>query len=245
MPSTDLSNCLKNGVVYATAVYQEFLHHMASGNKGVESVEECEPGEEPNTFSTNESKGKIRDIAGWVVSEEIKSCISYISHNKCSKSPEVAQEVINQQNIKDILNQLKCSKDEALQQTKHPESLEHITLYDKGAKTYVTDATFEFFVLLASTTVPHLTEEKFNKYKQDTISQAYNEVQNSNHLKINFQYLIDSSLKHSMCMEYDEYHIAEQVVTCPNQMEELPGSHDFNTDIMTSNATFSNYTGWE
>ena len=126
-------------------MYAEMVKRQADGTRDKYFNDLSQFEEDPVHYTTNEAKGKLRDLSGWVISQEIKVCISYVSLHKCSKSPKVTEEVEEKRKMKAILDQLKGNKDEMLDGSKYPESLEHITLYDRGGKTCVTDAVFEFF----------------------------------------------------------------------------------------------------
>jgi hypothetical protein len=139
-------------VGYARAVYAEFLNRKADDPRKAFFKDHTQFEEGPVNCTTKEAQGKTRDISGWVICEEIKACISYVNPHKCSKSSKVVNEVEKSRKIKVILDQLnlKSNKDKVLDTSKYPETLEHITLYDKGGKTYVTDAVFEFFIKVSS-----------------------------------------------------------------------------------------------
>jgi hypothetical protein len=140
---------LKNGK-NARAVYAEFIHRKADDPRKAYFNDPTQFKEGPVHSMTKEAQGKIRDIGGWVINEEIKACISYVTRHKCSRSTNVVREIENPRNIKVILDKLKNSKQQVLETSKCPETLEHITLYDKGGKTYVTDAVFYFFIKVSA-----------------------------------------------------------------------------------------------
>ena len=76
-------------------------------------------------FTTKEAKGKVRDIGGWVIHEEMKACTSYISQHKCSKSPKVVKALAERRKMKAILQQMKGCKDDGMETSKCPELLQH------------------------------------------------------------------------------------------------------------------------
>ena len=67
--------------------------------------------------TTKEASGKVRDISGWVIHEEIKSCISYVSQHKCSKSQKVVKEVADKRKMKAMLDQMKRCEDDVLEKS--------------------------------------------------------------------------------------------------------------------------------
>jgi len=170
----------KVAVVYCRAAYAEFLNRKATGKRNVSFDEPSHFEQGPVHFVTKEARGKIRDLSGWVISEERKACMSYISRHKCSKSNKVLKEVEVQRKIKSTLDKLiKGQKYEILDGSKYPESLEHTTLYDRGGKTYVTYAVFEFFVEVSSLASHHFSDKYFHALKQNALSVAYSQMQSN------------------------------------------------------------------
>ena len=132
----------KAAIVYARALYAEFVKQQAANTRNDYFNDPMQFEEGPVQSTTKEASGKVRDISGWVIHEEIKSCISYVSQHKCSKSQKVVKEVADKRKMKAMLDQMKGCKDDVLEKSNYPESLEHIALYDKGGKTYVPDVVF-------------------------------------------------------------------------------------------------------
>lgn len=81
----------KAAVVYSRAVYAEFLNRQAKDSRNAYFNDPSLFEQGPVQYTTKEAQGKIRDLSGWVISEEIKACISYVNHHKCSKSTKVAK----------------------------------------------------------------------------------------------------------------------------------------------------------
>ena len=205
----------KAAVVYARAVYAEFTHRKADDPRKAYFNDPTQFKEGPVHSTTKEAQGKIRDIGGWVISEEIKACISYVNRHKCSRSTNVVREIEKTRKIKVILDKLKNSKQQVLETSKCPETLEHITLYDKGGKTYVTDAVFDFFIKVSAIASEQLSEKNIHAFKQNTLSVAYDHLSNSVTLKESFRDLVytaasgdnatnnmvvDTAVDHSSCL---------------------------------------------
>lgn len=126
----------KATMVYARAVYAEFIKRQA-GNKRENYFNDSTQFEVcPVHSTTKEAKGKVRDIGGWVIHEEMKACTSYISQHKCSKSPKVAKALAERRKMKAILEQMKGCKDDVMETSKCPESLQHIALYARVHSMY-------------------------------------------------------------------------------------------------------------
>ena len=142
--------------------------------------------EGPVQSTTKEASGKVRDISGWVIHEEIKSCISYVSQHKCSKSQKVVKEVADKRKMKAMLDQMKGCKDDVLEKSNYPESLEHIALYDKGGKTYVPDVVFEFFMNVSSVASELLSNKNIHAFKQDALSVVYTKIKSNVELQESF-----------------------------------------------------------
>ena len=124
----------KAAVVYARAVYAEFLKQKAEDPRKAYLNDPTQFNEGPVHGTTVEAQGELRDIAGWVINEEIKACIAYVNQYKCSKSSKVADQVERNRRMKAVLNELKTTKIGILDGSKYPEMLEHDILYDKGAR---------------------------------------------------------------------------------------------------------------
>jgi hypothetical protein len=184
----------KAAVVYCISVYAEFLNRKAEVKRNSFLNDPDNFQQAPVLFSTKEGRGKIRDLSGWVISEEIKGCISYINRYKCSKSGKVVKEVEDKRKMKAILDGLKASKDEVLDKSKYPETLEHITLYDRGGKTYVPDNVFDFFIEVSSLATQHFSEKNFHVYKQDAILVAHCKMQKNVSLQESFQSLVNAAI---------------------------------------------------
>ena len=179
--------------------------------------------------TTNEGQGKLRDI--WVISEEIKACISYVNHNKYSKSPKVAGQVERNRKIKAILNQLKMNKIDELKKSKYPDTLEHAILYDNGGKTYVPDAVFELFLELSSLTSTVLSQRNIHAFKNNVLSIAYTQILNNVELKKSFQILIQNKvLNHETNSANNDSYCHEDALICAgdsdyiNEVEDGPAS---------------------
>ena len=114
----------KAAVVYARAVYAEFLKRKAEDPRKAYLNDPTQFNEGPVHCTTVEAQGKLRDIAGWVISEEIKACMAYVNRYKCSKSSKVADQVERNRRIKAVLNELKTTKIDVLDGSKYPEMLE-------------------------------------------------------------------------------------------------------------------------
>ena len=69
----------KAAIVFGRVTYVTYIHHQAKVSEemffNVYSV-----------LNTSEANGKVRDISGWVISEETKSCIAYINSHKGTNS---------------------------------------------------------------------------------------------------------------------------------------------------------------
>ena len=126
-----------------------------------------------------------------MISEEIKACIAYVNHYKCSKSSKVADQVERNRTIKAVLNELKTTKINVLDGSKYPEMLEHAILYDKGGKTYVTDAVFEFFLQLSLLASTLLSNRNIHAFKKNVLSNAYTQILKQ---KKSFQLLIKNKI---------------------------------------------------
>ena len=214
----------KAAVVYARAVYAEFLNRKADDPRKAyfNSPTEIEKGSVHSM--TKEAQGKIRDICGWVISEEIKACITYINHHKSSKSAKVANKVEKNRKIEVILDQFKLNKDDALHTSKYPETLEHITLYDEGGKTYVTDETFDFFIKVTSLASELFSEKNIHAYKQNVLLVAYSHLLNNAALKENFCSLVHNAVDCKLPVRRIEilvmtFHIAK---TCLRVQKHMP-----------------------
>lgn len=60
--------------------------------------------------------------------------------------------------VKRLLDSISQNQEETVENTNHPETLEHILTYDKGAKTHISDAVCHFFIDLASHSVVTFSE---------------------------------------------------------------------------------------
>ena len=221
----------KAAVVYARAVYAEFLKQKAEGPRKAYLNDTTQFKEGPVHCTTNEGQGKLRDIAGWVISEEIKACISYVNRNKCSKSPKVVNQVERNRKIKAILNQLKMNKIDVLKKSKYPDTLEHAILYDKGGKTYVPDAVFEFFLVLSSLASTVLSQRNIHVFKNNVLSVAYTQILNNVELQKSFQILIQNKVSNNETNSANnESYSHEDALTCAgdsdytNEVEDAPAS---------------------
>ena len=67
---------------------------------------------------------------------------------------------------------MKENKEILLETTKYPQSMEHIERYDKGSKSYVKDAFFEFLLGAGSLASSLFSEKTFHKFKHNSIKEA-------------------------------------------------------------------------
>jgi len=67
---------------------------------------------------TKESQEKIRDLGGWVLSEEMKACISYINSRKGSTSKTVMEKVEKKRKEKKVLDSMTQKQEETVMNTK-------------------------------------------------------------------------------------------------------------------------------
>ena len=194
----------KAAVVYARPVYAEFLKQKAEDPRKAYLNDPTQFNEGPVHCTTVEAQGELRDIAGWVISEEIKACIAYVNQYKCSKSSKVADQVERNRRMKAVLNELKTTKIDILDGSKYPEMLEHAILYDKEGKTYVTDAVFEFFLQLSSLASTLLSNRNIHAFTKNVLSNAYTQILNNVKLKRPFQLLIENKIGNNDSNSGDE-----------------------------------------
>lgn len=180
----------KVAVVFARATYEVFTHQQAKPSKEQFFNGSSNFKEGPVEFLTNEAKGKIRDIGGWVISEEAKSCIAYINSHKGSKITSVMEKLDQIKEVKKLIDSMTQNQEETVANTKYPETLEHILNYDRGAKTHISDVVFEFFIDLGSGSTAIFSENNLHRYKENALSVAYSTVKNNLVLQRKFQDLI-------------------------------------------------------
>ena len=189
----------KAAIVYARALYAEFVKQQAANTRNDYFNDPMQFEEGPVQSTTKEASGKVRDISGWVIHEEIKSCISYVSQHKCSKSQKVVKEVAAKRKMKAMLDQMKGCKDDVLEKSNYPESLEHIALYDKGGKTYVPDVVFEFFMNVSSVASELLSNKNIHAFKQDALSVVYTKIKSNVELQESFLRLTNNDVEGKSC----------------------------------------------
>lgn len=187
----------KAAIVFARVTYGIYIHHQAKVSKEIFFNDPSNFKEGPCEFVTSEAKGKVRDISGWVISEETKSCIAYINSHKGTKSQSIMEKVSLFRKLKMLLDSMSQTQQETVENTEHPQTLDHILTYDRGAKTHVSDAVFDFFIDLASFSVVTFSEKNLHQYKENALSMAYSSVKGNASLQRKFQDLVIKCKKRS------------------------------------------------
>ena len=186
----------KAAIVFASVTYGIYIHHQAKVSKEIfNDPSNFKDG--PCEFVTSEAKGKVRNISGWVINEETKSCIAYINSHKGTKSQSVMEKVSLFRKVKMLLDSMSQTQQETVENTEHPQTLDHILTYDRGAKTHVSDAVFDFFIDLASFSVVTFSEKNLHQYKENALSMAYSSVKGNASLQRKFQDLVIKCKKRS------------------------------------------------
>ena len=162
----------KAAIKFARLAYEIYIHHQAKVSKEIFFNNPSNFKEGPVEFLTKEAKGKVRDISGWVISEETKSCIAYINSHKGSKSQPIMDKVIMLKKVKRLLDSMSQTQMETVENTQYPETPEHILTYDRGGKTHVSDTVFDFFIDLATCSVAICSEKNLHQYKENALSIA-------------------------------------------------------------------------
>lgn len=131
--------------------------------------------------------------------EEIKACTSYIQCNKCSCNKSVQERVQTEREVKGMLQKMKARREDLLEESRHQDTLENISIYDKGGKTYITDDLFEFFVATGSLCTNLYSDENYHQHKDRVLQYAWNALLQDKELKDLFQSMYNGLLTTTTC----------------------------------------------
>ena len=92
--------------MFARVTYGIYIHHKAKVSKEIFFNDPSNFKDRPCEFVTSEAKGKVRDISGWVINEETKSCIAYINAHKDTKPQSVMEKVNLFRKLKILLDSM-------------------------------------------------------------------------------------------------------------------------------------------
>ena len=179
-------------IAFTRAMYETYLNIRAKKTKDTFAGDQSNFNQDPLNFSSPESMGKIRDIAGWVIVKESNACLNYIKSCKGSRCDKVQDRIKTEREIKSVLDSLKASKEILMETTRYPESLEHIETHDRGGKAFVSDEFYEYMVAVGSHAVLLLSDKTLTKFKEDSIKLAWKSLLSNEDLKRKFEKMINN-----------------------------------------------------
>ena len=171
----------------ATKLYEEFLGQLVR----VISRRSEEERQEPIRFDvaemTGPGKAKIRHVGGWEIRATLEAEKRYARENVQTKDPRTLNKVEESVFKCDLIEEtLLASYEDLKKTTSHPETLEltEARQFRERGLVHISDPCFAVFIHMKQLRVDLMNSAKLRQFKQDLVTNAYEEITKNEDLQI-------------------------------------------------------------